>query len=637
MPLTRGGRVRLAALAWLGGLVAATMAFERPAPLFVNLGAGDAAFARGFRGGWERDGLRRSGETMFRWTLDGSRLELPVDVLSGRLEARLRLARFAPGVADVAVQAGGRERDRWIQPSQGWRLRRVSLGEVRGPLALAFRSGSDDPLGLGLALDWVEVTGAGLVAPRPRVLAGLGLLLLGVPLLLGLLFRSAVAAYASGALLFAVSTAAVLLDRLGGLLALARAGAPSLIALLLVLMAALALARAWPDAFPEGAARAAIVPAAAVVAALVALSHPFYYYPDVDTHARFLAAARADARLFIDPGDYQARTGAWTRDVGGRLVGFPYSAAFHVLAWPVAVFLGEETAFKCVAAAALGLTVLLVHALARCMGFGAGAALLAQALFVLLPVTASRLFLALFPTLLGQALELLLIVHLARRFAHLGEGRSAWALGLLLVLAQAAYTGSLLNVGLVVAIFAALEAARGDRRHALTLVGVYAVSAAAVVALQYARFLPVFWRDVLPHLGESPAAAAGDDAHGVVARTLRRLGLFYDVVYPLLLVPGLLAARGAPAHARRIVAAALLAGGALLVLRYAVPVVFRDAKDVELLAGPVAAVSAGGACWLWHRGRGPRTAALLALVAASAWGAGRAALVYGDRFLAVGR
>ena len=102
-----------AALAWVGALLAAVLALERPAPLFVNLGAGDAAFARGFRSGWERDGLRGSGETMFRWTLDGSRLEVPVRVVTGSLVARLRLARFAPGLADVAVLVEDLQRDRW--------------------------------------------------------------------------------------------------------------------------------------------------------------------------------------------------------------------------------------------------------------------------------------------------------------------------------------------------------------------------------------------------------------------------------------------------------------------------------------------------------------------------------------------
>jgi hypothetical protein len=632
MPLPRRGRLRPAALAWAGGLLAAIAALERPAPLFINLGAGDAALARGFRGGWERDGLRGSGETMFRWTLDGSRLELPVSVRTGRLAARIRAARFAPGTADMAVLAGGVERDRWRQPSQGWRVRDVDLGDLRGPLGLTFRSQSTDPDGLGAALDWVEISGAGWIVPRAGLVSGLLCFLIGVPLLSGLFFRSTETALWTGVTVLAVTTGMVLMDRLGGLVGVSRAGLPCLVALATTGVAARALGLVWPELLDKDGARAAGIP---VLLAMVTLAHPFYYYPDVDTHARYLAAARADPRLLVDPGDYQARTGAWTREIGGRRVAFPYSPAFHVLAWPAAVFLGEERALKCAAAAALGLTLLLVHALARCLGFGARTALLAQALIVALPVTASRLVLALYPALLAQALELLLIVFLARIAVDAERARDAWRLGLLLVLCQAAYTGSLLNVGLLVPILALLQAAAGERRRALRMLGVYAAATLAVLAAQYARFLPVLWRDVLPHVAETRTASA--EGSGVVAPALRRLGLFYDIVYPLLLVPGLIALRAAAPATRRVVSAALLAGVALLFLRYAVPVVFRDAKEVELLAAPVAALAAGGAAWLGRRGPAHRAAALVALLAAVAWGASRAALAYADRFVAVGR
>jgi hypothetical protein len=644
MPLPRRGRLRLAALAWVFGLLAATAALERGGPLFLNLGAGDAAFARGFRGGWERDGLRQAGETTFRWTLDGSRLEAPVVVLTGSPRARLRLARFAPGSAEVAVVAASGERDRWTQPSQGWRVREVDLGEWRGPLVLTFRSQSADAEGLGVALDWVEVTGAGLIVPQTRMIPGLAIFIIGIPVLIGLIVQSASVGFVTGGIVLAMTATAIGTDRLGGLVAVSRAGLPCLIALATTGVVARALARAWPESFDKDGARAAVIgaratviPATTVVVALLALAHPFYYYPDVDTHARYLAASRADPGLLLDPTDYQARTGAWTREVGGRRVAFPYSPAFHVLAWPVALLLGEELAVKCAAAAALGTTVLLVYGLARALGFGARAAILAQALLVLLPVTASRLVLALYPTLLAQTLELLLVVGLARAFANEGGRRSAWAFGLLLAACQAAYTGSLFTVALLVTTFALLEGMAGQRRRALALVGLYVVTAVVVVLLQYARFLPVFWRDVVPHLGDTAAASAPQGGGGVLPQALRRAALFYDAVYPLLLVPGLLAARGAPGPARRAVAAALLAGLALLVLRYAVPVVFRDAKEVELLAGPVAALAAGGVAWLWRRGPAPRAAALVALLVAAAWGASRAALAYAERFVAVGR
>jgi len=93
---------------WLGGLALAAAALQRPAPLLVNLGAGDAPFVRDFRPGWERDGLLQSGETMFRWTLDGARLVLPLRALSGDTTARIRCARFVEPATPVSVLAGGR-------------------------------------------------------------------------------------------------------------------------------------------------------------------------------------------------------------------------------------------------------------------------------------------------------------------------------------------------------------------------------------------------------------------------------------------------------------------------------------------------------------------------------------------------
>jgi hypothetical protein len=156
------------------------------------------------------------------------------------------------------------------------------------------------------------------------------------------------------------------------------------------------------------------------------------------------------------------------------------------------------------------------------------------------------------------------------------------------------------------------------------------------VLLQYARFVPVFWREVLPHLRDGTATVR-DEAGSLVGRAARRAATFYDLVYPLLLVPGLVALRGAPRAPRRLVASALLAGVCLLALRYGLPVLFRDAKEVELLAAPVAVTAAAGAAWLDARGAWGRLAAAAAAGIALAWGAQRAVAVYLDRFVAVGR
>src|SRR4029079_10547709 len=106
----------------------------------VNVGAGDGPFARGLRARWERDGLTGSGETMFRWAEDGSRIELPLSVHSGHLTARLRLARFAASPTEVTLESGGQAVDRWVPRPLGWRVREIDLGDLRGPLTLTFRA-----------------------------------------------------------------------------------------------------------------------------------------------------------------------------------------------------------------------------------------------------------------------------------------------------------------------------------------------------------------------------------------------------------------------------------------------------------------------------------------------------------------
>jgi hypothetical protein len=223
-----------------------------------------------------------------------------------------------------------------------------------------------------------------------------------------------------------------------------------------------------------------------------------------------------------------------------------------------------------------------------------------------------------------------------RRYPHLEGARDAAAACAFFFAAQASYTGSMLNVSAVVVVFAGWELLTGDRHRARRVLGAWAIASAAVVVLQYARFVPVFWREVLPHLRDGTTAAR-DEAGSLVGRAAQRAATFYDVVYPLLLGPGLVALRAAPRAPRRLVGSALLAGVGLLALRYGLPVLFRDAKEVELLAAPVAVAASAGIFWTSGRGRFGRLAAAAAAGIALAWGAQRAVAVYLDRFVAVGR
>jgi hypothetical protein len=616
-------------LAWAILLGAAVLALERSSPLLLNLGAGDAPYARGFRGGWERDGLTQSGDTEFHWTLDGARLEFPLEVGSGRLRARLRLARFASTPAEMTLLVSRQEVDHFHQPPHGWTVREVDLGEVRGPLSLQFRSRAPDGDPMGVALDWVEVSGAGLVFPRAGLIPGLALFLLGLPLFVGLLSRNARAGLLAGCLLALLAAFALLIDRLGGLVAVAASGLPGLLLLAFLAGAFWALGRLFPETPPFAAA----IPVFVAFVALLALFHPFYYYPDVDTHARFVSAIRARPFLVWDPTEFQLKEGTWTRQIGGARVAFPYSPAFHLLALPLAPLLGDVSAVKLVGISSFALTLGLVFVLARVLGLGSGEALLAQLFAALLPVGASRLALALYPGLLGEAAELFLVVFLLRAPAF----GTLWVF-VVLVVSQLAYVGSLANVGAFLGFFVAFELVKGDRPRALRLVLAWALSAACVFALLDLRFVPTLFRDVLPHLRESSGKGLGAGPGLSVFELLCfRLAGFFDLVAPLLALLGIRSLSRAPAGGRHMGLSLLLGGAVLLALRVEAPALFQDVKDAELLLPIVSVLASAGLFFLLRRGLLGRLLGIASFLEIAYFGLSGAARVYAERFLAVGR
>lgn len=636
MPFSPSRLTVLFALAWAAGIGLFVAGMERAQPLFVNVGAGDTAFARGFRGQWERDGLTGSGETMFRWAEDGSRLELPISVGQGHVRVRVRLARFVPLPAEIVVESGGREVDRWIQPAQGWRVREMDLGEARGPLALTFRARAEDGNPMAVAVDWVEVSGAEAVRPSRALAARLALFFFAPALVILLIVRSSALAAGVAAFAALVAAAAVWLDRLGGPIACAEAAVPLLVVVVTLSACDRLRARAWPE---TGAARgrALALPLLLVVAATVAFFHPFFYYPDVDSHGRFLQALRVNPSLLVDPTQPWQRRGDVTREIGGQKVPIPYAMVFHAVAWPLSPLLGDTGALKTVAVLAAGAVVLLVYPLARAAGLRPPWAVLAQVLAAILPVLTSRLSLALYPTLFGLAFVVLLLVHLTRRLSHLDGARDSAAALTFVLLAEAAYTGSLLTVSALVLVLSAVTTARGEWRRALRLLGGWAIATAILLLTMYVGFLPTLWSRVLPYVfeGGGPAAAGPPDSAWVAG--LRRLGLFYDLLVPVLAVLGLLAARDMAPHARRVLACALAAGGAILVLRYVVPAALRDAKDVELLLAPMAVLGAAGLAVVWAQGRTGRALTVLAVAGAAVWSALRDVTLYADRFFAAGR
>jgi hypothetical protein len=142
---------------------------------------------------------------------------------------------------------------------------------------------------------------------------------------------------------------------------------------------------------------------------------------------------------------------------------------------------------------------------------------------------------------------------------------------------------------------------------------------------------------VLPYVFEGSGSAGAPAAEPAWVAALRRLRIFYDVVFPILALLGLAACRAMPAHARRVLASALAAGGAVLVLRYVVPAALRDAKEIELMLAPLAVLTAAGLSVAWTRGRAGRAAAGLAVAGGLGWALVRDVTLYAERFVAIGR
>ncbi|MBN2371779.1 MAG: hypothetical protein JXO72_14960 [Vicinamibacteria bacterium] len=625
--MARNWRALAISLLWIGAVVSMHEALNPPGGILrVDLGAGDEAHAGGFPGGWEAH--ERRGKTTYRWTGKYARIDLPVARVQGKPKLNLRFARFTDATAQVAVHVGARS-DSWIQGRSGWREREIPIDSESKRFAIHFHSSCEGSFRPGIALDWIEIREARSIRPRVRELFAMALLIIAVPgLLAATIGRGAPLLYGSP-LLLAGCSFLVRADPLGGLTMCGIAG-PRAFAAAVCLVGAWRFAALGRKDTPIDP-RMLLVPVSFVVLAASALSYPRFHYPDVDTHARFLKAIRSEPSLAIDPTPFQRRNRTWTRFIDGRRVGFPYSSAFHVLAWPWAPALGEIGAIKVTAVLCVAMSILLVNALAFRMGAGRRQAVLAQCVFVFLPVTASRLSLALYPSLLGQMLEIALLWRLITRLDRVCSWREATFTGLAAAMCQIAYTGSLMNVGMIIACLLPLEIAAGSRRRALWLGVVYFVMTVLIITIQYHYFLPALWREILPNIGDAAASPdpgfAPRQASALTCAAIR-LRIFYGALAPLLALVGLLDLRRASRPARRVTAAALVASGLLAWLRFALPAVFQDVKEVELLAAPSSVLIALGLGRL-SRGRGiTRWAALAGATGFFAWGAWRAVGYY---------
>jgi hypothetical protein len=264
-------------------------------------------------------------------------------------------------------------------------------------------------------------------------------------------------------------------------------------------------------------------------------------------------------------------------------------------------------------------------------------ALAAAAAHPLLPIFIARLTLAYFPALVGHAVDAVVILYLVSRLESLDRRGVVLRLAGLMGLAFLTYTQSLLNFGVLLGLFFALQLLFERQPQAMRRLAGLALASALGLALAsvfYGRYVPVFldMRRGIPmpeeqvlldkieqqrkSATEPEAALADADQDDPYAgpgvnpiRGLRKAGwrlwIFYGLFAPVVVAGVLLLyARSEGAMARFIGAWALT----YLVLNLASgglpgPNLVRYNKDMEIVAPLCCIALAAVGVWLWSRTR----------------------------------
>ncbi|HET7295249.1 MAG TPA: hypothetical protein VFM88_22715 [Vicinamibacteria bacterium] len=621
----------------------------------MDLGPNDFDYVRGFREDWERD-----GRTRFHWTSPAARVDVPYRLAGEGFWLRARVRRHFLEPAEIKLSAEGRtvhvfsiQADTKIP----YRVESVPLPRQRGaaPFQLSIQSSSENPRPLGVAIDWIEIerSGSGTIAPLPAMrwrAALVALAAFALPWLLGSLGAATChAAALLASLAWGVAAHPVAAERI------LREGCAAYLAVALASGVVLWLLRNRGRLAAPTAAVLAIVVMVGLAVRLALLLHPQFFYPDVRVHAAFARAlARQGFAAFM--GDFtvnQFRYSLGLQLENGHWYAFPYPPGFYVLAAPLSRWAGfvPEVAVSLTAAAVNSAGALLVFGIARRLGLGAAGSIASAAAVPLLPLFTTRLSLAYFPAMAGQFLDAAVVLYVLARRRDLARPRVAAGLGVLVAVGLLTYTQSLVNLGLLLPGFLALQAAfdrASWRRHLGLAVGA-AFGALLALGLFYGRYVPIFidMRRGVPMAGEpivleriaqqerariaaeEPAETGVDDPYVGpdvdLTRGLRkaaaRLWIFYGV-FSLAVASGfLLLIKRSEAELARF----LIAWGAVYVLLNVGsaglpgPNLLRYNKDLEIVA-PLFCVSLGAvAAWLFDRARPLGTAYGLGYVAWGTW------------------
>lgn len=265
------------------------------------------------------------------------------------------------------------------------------------------------------------------------------------------------------------------------------------------------------------------------------------------------------------------------------------------------------------------LEVLLAFWLGR-LALGERVGLIAAVLAAFLPPFASRVLLAMWPTMMAHVFEVLAI---GAALLYLRAPASRKRLAILALLTLAAfltYISSLFNICLFLGCLGLIE-----RRRALALWSVLVATASLTVVLLYLPFTQLFVTEILPALVANPAVAGqgGAQAAGPLA-ALARIPLFFGWAIPLLALAGLwLVRRNAAPETRSVLWAYALTVLALFMLRAFGGALFKDLKETTFMVTLIAILCAVTLDALARRGRHGMVAAVLVIVGLTAFGLGR--------------
>jgi hypothetical protein len=589
-------------------LAAALRGARGPREVHLNCGPGDGPYTSGFTSPRPEsfDPYEIQDQVATHWTTHDARIELPLTVDAPAAGVALRFARHLADRGHLEVRLGGQPAARFeiLKGYQDYETTRALSGPT--PLVLDLHTDAQDDRGLGVSLDWVR-----LDLPRASQLRLRGAARFRPTLALSLLLLLLIAGGVAPAWAVGASSVPSLLSAFGllrdpWLVHRLTTGVPEALFLLLPIVFLLrrALVREGRVALPHFRLALVLFLAVALPRALL-VNHPDYYYPDLMIHARLAKLMhRAGPESILRPDLFLGRF----QEARHSFSGMPYSLAFHL---PLAVldpaYDHTMTALKVGGAFLSTLPVPLGVLLIRRTGlslFGAG-------LLAVAPSYPHWLFQATLPALLGHAVDLGLLLWLIGHLEGLDRPRTFLMGALLVAAAQLAYAFGLPVTGLLVLFLALFTAWPGGRAlpGAVRLLAMGALGAALGFALYYRHFVDGVLA-VAAGVG-SPGAfpeGAAPSALDRVAATLAEASRFFDTLWPLLALPGLvllLRPRPGVAVFRAWTATVLV----LMALRIALPGVFRWNHWVLLLT-PLLCLLAGETLgWLGARAGGGRLAA----------------------------